>query len=474
LQKGFAGFSAKPFLYLAFSYWKFLAIMHLNRNTCNRNMTNGKKVHILTYGCQMNVSDSERIAISLNSVGYELTSTIDDADMVVLNTCSIRSKAEEKIYSILFTLKGRLKARPDLLIGIGGCVAQQEGARLLEKVPHLNFVFGTHNLHLLPELVREAEAGRRVSETDFIDDENRLDLFPKPEGFEGVTRFVTIMQGCDNFCSYCIVPYVRGREVSRKADDILAEVRHAAESGVREVTLLGQNVNSYGTKEGMAGFADLLCRVAEVDGIRRIRFMTSHPKDISDPLIDCFRSLEKLCSHIHLPVQSGSDRILALMNRGYTRGDYLRKVEKLRAARPDIFFTSDIIVGFPGETEADFQESLSLANEIGYADSFSFIYSPRPETKASLLADEIGREEKLERFDRLVALQKKLTKEIQATLVGKRIEVLVEGPGKMEGQMYGRTSGNRIVNFTGGTALSGTVQQPLIVKNFQNSLLGQL
>ena len=281
--------------------------------------------------------------------------------MVILNTCSVRAKAEEKIYGILFTMKGRLKKKPDLLIGVGGCVAQQEGERLLQKVPHLNFVFGTHNLHLLPQMVREAEAGRRVTETGFIDDDHRLDLFPQSGEAAGVTRLVTIMQGCDNFCSYCIVPYVRGREVSRRPGDILEEIRRAADSGCREVTLLGQNVNSYGLKDGAAAdFASLLREVAKIDGIERIRFMTSHPKDISTPLIDCFADLEKLCSHIHLPVQSGSDRILALMNRGYNRADYLLMVKKLRSVRPDILFTSDIIVGFPGETEEDFQQSLSL------------------------------------------------------------------------------------------------------------------
>ena len=434
-----------------------------------------KKVHILTYGCQMNVSDSEKIGSALLGVGYEPAATIDDADMVILNTCSVRSKAEEKIYGILSTMKGRLKKRPDLLIGVGGCVAQQEGERLLQKVPHLNFVFGTHNLHLLPRMVREAEAGRRVTETGFIDNDNRLDLFPQPGEGAGVTRLVTIMQGCDNFCSYCIVPYVRGREVSRRSVDILEEIRRAADSGCREVTLLGQNVNSYGLKNGdAADFATLLRKVAKIDGIKRIRFMTSHPKDISTPLIDCFADLEKLCSHIHLPVQSGSDRMLAMMNRGYNRADYLRMVEKLRTVRPDILFTSDIIVGFPGEDEADFQQTLALVQEVRYVDSYSFIYSPRPETKAALLPDNSGNKEKVERFNRLLALQKKLTIEVQSFMVGRQLEVLVEGAGKKEGQMCGRTSGNRVVNFPGDASLAGTLQQPLIVRNFQNSLLGEL
>lgn len=434
-----------------------------------------KKVHILTYGCQMNVSDSEKIGAVLRGIDYEPTATIDDADMVILNTCSVRSKAEEKIYGILFTMKGRLKKRPDLLIGVGGCVAQQEGERLLQKVPHLNFVFGTHNLHLLPQLVRDAEAGKRVSETGFIDDDNRLDLFPQSAELNGVTRLVTIMQGCDNFCSYCIVPYVRGREVSRSAPDILADIRRAADSGAREVTLLGQNVNSYGVKDGTAtDFASLLRAIAKINGIERIRFMTSHPKDISTQLTNCFADLEKLCSHIHLPVQSGSDRILTIMNRGYSRGDYLRMVDNLRAVRADILITSDIIVGFPGETEEDFLQTLSLAQEVCYSDSYSFVYSPRPETKAAVLPDSTGIEEKTERFNRLLALQKKLTIEVQSSMVGQRLEVLVEGAGKKEGQMYGRTSGNRAVNFAAEPGLAGTLQRPLIVRNFQNSLLAEL
>jgi len=433
-----------------------------------------KKVHIMTYGCQMNVSDSEKISSALRGAGYEASPTLDGADMVILNTCSVRAKAEDKIYGILFTMKGRLKKNPRLLIGVGGCVAQQEGERLLKKVPHLNFVFGTHNLHLLPEMVRKAEKGERVSETSFIDEESRLDLFPMQGESAGVSRFVTIMQGCDNFCSYCIVPYVRGREVSRRFFDLLDDIRSAADSGVREVTLLGQNVNSYGSRGDEGDFSSLIRRVAEINGIERIRFMTSHPKDISAPLIDCFAGVGKLCSHIHLPVQSGSDRVLQLMNRGYSRAEYLQKVEKLRAARPDILITSDIIVGFPGETEEEFSDTLSLMEEVGYVDSFSFIFSPRPETKAAALPDPIGIKEKHERLNRLLALQKRLTAKTQASMVGERYEILVEGTGRDEGQIFGRTSGSRIVNLQGSVDLVGTLQRPVIVKAMQNCLLGEL
>jgi len=434
-----------------------------------------KKVHIMTFGCQMNVSDSEKIASLLRTVNYESVPSVAEADMVIVNTCSVRAKAEERIYGILLTMKGELKKNPDLLIGVGGCVAQQEGEQLLKKIPHLSFVFGTHNLHLLPHMVRQAEAGERTSETAFIDDGSRFDLFPDCDGVSGITRSVTIMQGCDNFCSYCIVPYVRGREVSRRKTDILEEIRMVSDSGVKEITLLGQNVNSYGTKEGDGSdFARLLREVAKISGIERIRFMTSHPKDMSAPLLDCYADVEKLCSHIHLPVQSGSDRILSLMNRGYTRSGYLESIEKLKLIRPDILVTSDIIVGFPGESEMDFQDSLSLMSEVGYSDTYAFVYSPRPETKAASMADNASKSEKSERLNRLFALQKSLTRSVQNNYLGSRVEVLVEGEGKKEGQIYGRTSGNRTVNFAGSPSLIGTLQRPLIIKNLQNSLLGEL
>lgn len=434
-----------------------------------------KKVHIMTFGCQMNVSDSEKIIALLKTIGYEAVASIGEADLVIVNTCSIRAKAEERIYGILLTMKGELKRNPDLLIGVGGCVAQQEGERLLAKIPHLSFVFGTHNLHLLPQLVRQAESGKRLSETAFIDDDSRFDLSPDYAGGSGVAMAVTIMQGCDNFCSYCIVPFVRGREVSRQKSDILAEIRKASADGVKEITLLGQNVNSYGAKGGDgAEFASLIRAVAEIDGIERIRFMTSHPKDLSAPLIGCYADVEKLCSHIHLPVQSGSDRILGLMNRGYSRAEYMKRVELLKAVRPDILVTSDIIVGFPGETEEDFQDSLALMSAVGYSDTYSFVYSPRPETKAAQLPDSTSKAEKSDRLKRLFALQKDLTRRVQSSYLGKRVEVLVEGAGKKEGQIYGRTAGNRIVNFPGSAALIGTLQSPVIIKNLQNSLLGEL
>lgn len=422
----------------------------------------------------MNVSDSEKIAAALRSVGYESAGSLDDADMVILNTCSVRAKAEEKIYGILFTMKGELRKNPHLLIGVGGCVAQQEGEKLLEKVPHVSFVFGTHSLHLLPQMVRAAEEGRRVAETSFLDNETRIDLFPSQGATGGITRFVTIMQGCNNFCSYCIVPYVRGREISRRSDEILDEIRRAVDAGTREVTLLGQNVNSYGLTSGAGiDFAALLRQVGDIEGIERIRFMTSHPKDISVPLINCFADMEKLCSHIHLPVQAGSDRVLQMMNRGYTRSDYLRKVGLLKSVRPDIQFTSDIIVGFPGESDEDFNETLSLMEEVQFSDSYTFLFSARPETKAAQLPDTITREEKQARLEQLLTMQRRMTRNLHKSLVGSTQQVLVEGIGRHDGQIYGRTSGNRIVNFPGPVENIGSLQDVLIVKDSQNSLLGE-
>lgn len=454
---------------------KLIAYNFKLMNENGRRLMQKKKVHILTFGCQMNVSDSEKMLSLLRTVDYEPVDSVAAADLVIVNTCSVRAKAEERIYGILLTMKGELKKNPDLLIGVGGCVAQQEGERLLKKIPHLRFVFGTHNLHLLPQIVSQAEAGRRTSETAFIDDSSRFDLFPDFDGASGISRSVTIMQGCDNFCSYCIVPYVRGREVSRRKTDILEEIRKAADAGVKEITLLGQNVNSFDSKSGDgSAFAALIRDVAAVRGVERIRFMTSHPKDISAPLMKCYADIEKLCSHIHLPVQSGSDRILAMMNRGYTRSDYLRKIEELLSVRPDIMVTSDIIVGFPGETEDDFQESLSLMSAVGYADTYSFVYSPRPETKAAGLPDSTPKAEKSERLKRLLALQKNLTRKVQSSYLGSNVEVLVEGLSKKDGQVYGRTSGNRVVNFSGQAALIGSLQKPRIIKNLQNSLLGVL
>jgi tRNA-2-methylthio-N6-dimethylallyladenosine synthase len=324
-------------------------------------------------------------------------------------------------------------------------------------------------------MVRAAEAGRRQAEVSFMDNDKRRDLFPADDTAGGVSRFVTVMQGCDNFCSYCIVPYVRGREISRRSSEILGDLARLARKGVKEVTLLGQNVNSYGLKSpGELDFPALLREVARIPGIERIRFTTSHPKDISPRLIACFADLDKLCSHIHLPAQAGSDAVLARMNRGYTRGEYLEKVAALREVRPDLQITGDMIVGFPGENEEDFRGTLSLMEEVAYADLFSFIYSARPGTAAAACADEVSRREKQERLERLQGLQRAMTLERNRSFVGTRQQVLVEGGSKRGGQIFGRTSGNRVVNFAAEPSLIGKVVDVVVTRAFQNSLLGEL
>jgi len=436
-----------------------------------------KTVFLETFGCQMNVVDSERIIALLAEIGYRQVDQAELADLVLLNTCSVRDKAERKVYGHLGRFKPIKDARPDLIIGVGGCVAQQEGERMLEQVPYLDLVFGTHNVHRLPELVQQAEkkAGRG-SETDFLDRETRLNLFPQRSVTDSITRFVTVMQGCDNFCSYCIVPYVRGREISRPSDEIITEIRGLVAQGVREVTLLGQNVNSYGLKEdGEISFAELLRRVDAIDGLERLRFATSHPKDMSDELIDCFGALRTLCHHIHLPVQCGSNRILAAMNRGYLREDYLAKVDRLYRVCPQIRLTTDIIVGFPGETEEDFADTLDLVEQVGYADAFTFLYSPRTGTAAAKLKDDLDPAVRQQRFDRLLAVQQKKSEEIWNRDFDCELTVLVEGESKQgDGQLFGRTTWNRIVNFAGPTDLIGQMAQVRITRVFRNSHLGEL
>jgi len=436
-----------------------------------------KHFYLETFGCQMNVVDSERIVSMLADIGYARVDAADQADLVLLNTCSVRDKAERKVYGHLGRFKPIKDKRPELIIGVGGCVAEQEGEKMLVEVPYLDLVFGTHNVHRLPELVKQAEAGtRRLSVTGFLDRETRLNLFPQRSELDSVTRFVTVMQGCDNFCSYCIVPHVRGREVSRPSAEIIAEVEALVAQGVREVTLLGQNVNSYGNKErGEIGFSELLRQVAAVDGLARLRFTTSHPKDLSDELIGCFGELPNLCHHLHLPVQAGSNSILEQMNRGYTREGYLEIVEKLKQVCPDIRLTTDIIVGFPGEDEEDFAQTLDLVGQVGYADAFTFLYSKRSGTAAAELDDKTGARIKQQRFERLLKLQQEKSRQIWESDLDTVLEVLVEGESKQgEGQLFGRTTWNRIVNFSGPKELIGSQVQVRICKVFRNSNLGEL
>ncbi len=438
---------------------------------------NDKAFYLETFGCQMNVVDSERIVGLLDEIGYYQVEEPEQADLILLNTCAVRDKAVRKAYGHLGRFKPMKERKPGLILGMGGCIAQQEGKQLLEEFSYLDLVFGTHNVHRLPEMVQQvAEKHVRCEETEFLDRETRLQLFPSRTGQEAYTRFVTVMQGCDNFCSYCVVPYVRGREISRPSTEILEEIRELAAQGVREITLIGQNVNSYGLKEdGELSFAGLLEQVNAVDGIDRIRFTTSHPKDLSDDLIECFGRLDKLCKHLHLPVQCGSNNILKAMNRGYTRERYLGVVERLRQVCPEIRLSSDIIVGFPGETEADFAETMSLLEKVRYTEIYSFIYSPRRGTSAVDMADDTPAEVKQDQFNRMLELQQEISRQTWEADVGTIQEVLVEGESKVgAGQMFGRSTWNRIVNFAGPAELAGKLVSVKITKAFRNSLLGEL
>jgi tRNA-2-methylthio-N6-dimethylallyladenosine synthase len=436
-----------------------------------------KTFYLETFGCQMNVVDSERIVDLLGGIGYRQVPEAQAAQLLLLNTCAVRDKAVRKAYGHLGRFKPLKDANPSLIIGLGGCVAQQEGEELLRNFPYLDLVFGTHNVHRLPELVASVEVRRgRPTATEFLDRETRLQLFPNRIGSEAVTRFVTVMQGCDNFCSFCVVPIVRGREISRPNGEILAEIHDLAAQGVREVTLIGQNVNSYGGGiPGELTFADLLRKVAKVPGIARIRFITSHPKDLSDELIACFGELEQLCKHLHLPVQSGSDAILAAMNRGYHRDHYLGLVDRLRSACPDIRLTTDIIVGFPGESEEDFAATMALLEEVRYAEIYSFLFSPRRGTAAADLTDTTPVAVKQARFDRMLTLQNEITRQSWEQDIGQVREVLVEGASKQgRGQLFGRTTWNRIVNFSGPHDLIGQLVPVRVTKSYRNSQLGVL
>jgi len=435
-----------------------------------------KKLFIRTFGCQMNVHDSEQLTELLKGPGYERTDSAKEADLIIVNTCSIRDKAEQKVYSQLGRYRHLKKARPGLQLGVCGCVAQQQGAQLLEKIPCLDLVFGTHNIHRLPEFIARVEkTGRPVVETGFHETVPSIGILAPPEN-GAVSAFVTIMQGCDNYCAFCVVPYLRGREESRKFHDILAEVRALAALGVREVTLLGQNVNSYGKGPGNGhSFAELLRAVGEVEGIERIRFTTSHPKDLTDDIIACFRDVQALCENIHLPVQSGSDDVLARMNRRYTSADYLERVRKLREACPEIAISSDIIVGFPGETRQDYQKTLDLMEKVRFDNLFSFQYSERKGTAAVGLDGKVDPEEKRQRLIDLQALQDRHTREKNDNQVGRTVKVLVEGTSRNTPRdVTGRTRSNKIVNFTGAKTLIGKTVRVRIVEAFLHSLRGEM
>jgi len=439
-------------------------------------MTEAKHFYIITMGCQMNVYDSEQMERLLAPIGYWPCSNPDDADLILVNTCSIREKPEHKVYSHLGRLARAKQKRPNLIIGVGGCVAQQEGERLIKRAPHVDIVFGPFAIVRLPDLVRQAvEDKRKIVDVKAAGAVEPLEI--KPAGFQQgrATAFVTIMRGCDNFCTYCVVPYLRGREASRKPESIVEEIEHLIAAGVREVTLLGQNVNSYGMKNGHdCNFVQLLESVNDIEGLRRVRFTTSHPKDLSRELIGAFARLEKLAPHIHLPVQCGSNRILKRMNRGYTRDFYLAKIEGLRNGWPDIAITSDIIVGFPGESALDFKETLDLVKRVEFDNLYSFKYSDRPDVPASRFSKKVEEIEKSERLARLQEDQLAITLKKHQSLVGTSQEILVEGLSKKSNnQATGHTPCNKTVNFSDGTAEVGHVVPVKIIKAFAHSLLGE-
>ncbi len=437
-----------------------------------------RKLFIQTYGCQMNVYDSARLAEALRvESGLELTDQPEEADVLLLNTCSVREKAQEKVFSQLGRWKPLKQARPGVVIGVGGCVASQEGEAIRARAPYVDLVFGPQTLHRLPQMLKDLERTRRPRIDISFPEIEKFDCLPEPRA-EGPVAFVSVMEGCSKYCTYCIVPYTRGPEVSRPFDDVIAEIAALAEQGVREVNLLGQNVNAYrglladGTE---ASLALLIRYVAMIDGIERIRFTTSHPAEFGDDLIETFAEVPKLASFVHLPVQSGSDRILAAMKRGYTAADYQAKVKRLRAARPGIGISSDFIVGFPDETEADFAATLDLIDSIGFDQSFSFIYSRRPGTPAADYPDSVPLAVKKARLE---LLQERLEAHVQRlsnAMIGTVQRVLVEGPSRKDAnQLCGRTENNRMVNFAGPRTLIGQFVELIITESLPNSLRGQL
>ena len=442
-----------------------------------------KRVYIETYGCQMNEHDTERILRLLEASHYLETKDAQEADFILINTCSVREKPEHKVYSALGRYKW-LKEKRGAIIGVAGCVAQQEGNKLLNRVPYLDMVIGTHAIPMLPQLLQKIEFfGQRICETGFDPEGNYLKtILPQKPPVVGSIRldkvksYVTIMQGCDHFCSYCIVPYVRGREKSRSSREIIEEVRHLAEMGVKEIFLLGQNVNSYGKGlEEEIHFPKLLRRINEIEGLQRIRFTTSHPKDLFEELIQAFSKLEKLCEHTHLPFQSGSDKILKAMHRGYTKDSYLEKIDRLKEVCPFIAVTSDVIVGFSGEEEKDFEETLDLIRKVRFDDLFSFKYSLRKGTRAAQFTDKVEEKVKQDRLSTLQEIQKEITLRKNQELEGRVEEVLVEGQSKQSDQdVTGRTRSNKIVNFEGDLELVGKLVPVQITKAYPHSLRGEI
>jgi tRNA-2-methylthio-N6-dimethylallyladenosine synthase len=415
-----------------------------------------RKLYIKTFGCQMNEYDSARMADLLSdSHGMQAAATAEDADVILLNTCSIREKAQEKVFAQLGRWKELKQARPDLIIGVGGCVASQEGAAIQRRAPYVDVIFGPQTLHRLPAMIDDVASTRRPALDVSFPEIEKFDNLPEPR-VQGARALVSIMEGCSKYCSFCVVPYTRGEEFSRPFDDVLAEVVSLAQRGVREVTLLGQNVNAYRGQRHDGGIADLamlIQYVADIDGIQRIRYTTSHPVEFSERLIQVYAEVPKLANQLHLPVQSGSDRILMRMKRGHTVLEYKSKIRRLRTLRPDISISSDFIVGFPGETEADFQATMDLIEDVGFDQSFSFIYSARPGTPAAQLDDDTSMEVKQQRLTRLQQRIEALGADISRRMVGTVQTILVEGPSRKDAQeLCGRSENNRVVNFAGSEA----------------------
>ncbi len=436
------------------------------------------KVYIKTFGCQMNEYDSDKMADVLEAAeGLTLTDNPDDADVILFNTCSVRENAQEKVFHNLGRVRHLKAANPNLIIGVGGCVASQEGATIVKRAPYVDVVFGPQTLHRLPELIAKKRAtGRPQVDISFPEIE-KFDHLP-PAKVEGASAFVSIMEGCSKYCSFCVVPYTRGEEVSRPFDDVIAEVADLVARGVKEVNLLGQNVNAWqGALDdgGIGDFAFLLEMIHEIPGLQRIRFTTSHPREMSQRLIDVYATLPKLVSHLHLPIQAGSDRVLAAMKRGYTVLEYKSIIKKLRALRPELSLSSDFIIGFPGETDADFDATLALIAELNVDTSFSFIYSKRPGTPASDYTDDVSLDTKNARLQRLQKLLDAQAQAISQAMVGTRQRVLVEGPSKKSAaELTGRTENNRIVNFAGQPRLIGQFIDVTITAALKNSLRGEV
>ncbi|MFP4799058.1 tRNA (N6-isopentenyl adenosine(37)-C2)-methylthiotransferase MiaB [Pasteurella multocida] len=437
-----------------------------------------QKLHIKTWGCQMNEYDSSKMADLLNSThGLELTEIPEEADVLLLNTCSIREKAQEKVFHQLGRWKELKKHKPGLVIGVGGCVASQEGEHIRTRAPYVDIIFGPQTLHRLPEMINQIRGGKSAVVDISFPEIEKFDRLPEPRA-EGPTAFVSIMEGCNKYCSFCVVPYTRGEEVSRPVDDVLFEIAQLAEQGVREVNLLGQNVNAYRGAthdDGICTFAELLRLVAAIDGIDRLRFTTSHPIEFTDDIIDVYRDTPELVSFLHLPVQSGSDRVLSMMKRNHTALEYKSIIRKLRAVRPEIQISSDFIVGFPGETAEDFEQTMNLIAQVNFDMSFSFIYSARPGTPAADMPDDVTEEEKKQR---LYVLQQRINNQatqFSRAMLGTEQRVLVEGPSKKDlMELTGRTETNRIVNFVGTPDMIGKFVDIKITDVFTNSLRGEV